>query len=241
MRGRNLGVTIACVAVLLCAGLLGTSQPAYAQSPAMQKWVDPLPVPPVAEQKYKPLISPWADYYEITMSASQHRFFQSLPGDPQAGPATVWTYGQRNTPPVLLGPTILAKSGRPVVVKYINQLPTALDDFPLKASIDDTIAGWDVPTGAATPHLHGGHSAARFDGTPMQWWTADGLKGMDYKTDTFTYVNDQPASLLWYHDHTMGSTRFKPYLGLAAAYLIVDDVDNGSTITTTIMKMPICQ
>ena len=43
-------------------------------------------------------------------------------------------------------------------------------------------------------------------------------------------VNDQPAALSWYHDHTMGATRFKPYLGLAAAYLIFDKVDNGTTI-----------
>ena len=64
----------------------------------------------------------------------------------------------------------------------------------------------------------------------MQWWTADGKKGDDYVTDTFTYLNDQPATLEWYHDHTMGSTRFKPYLGLAAAYLVFDKVDNGTTI-----------
>ena len=58
-----------------------------------------------------------------------------------------------------------------------------------------------------------------------------GTRGPDYVTDTFTYVNDQPASLVWYHDHTMGATRFKPYLGLAAAYLIFDNIDNGETIT----------
>jgi spore coat protein A len=239
MRSRSLGMTIACVAVVLCAGLLGTTGPAYAQgpppSPVMVKWVDPLPVPPVATTTYKPLISPWADYYEINMTASQHTFHRDL------GPATVWTYGQPGKTPVLLGPTIVAKSGRPVVVKYINNLPNTLAEFPLLNSIDPTIAGapgfgfGEVPPGAATPHLHGGHSAARFDGTPMQWWTADGVKGDDYKTDTFTYVNDQPASLLWYHDHTMGATRFKPYLGLAAAYLIYDDVDDivAGTITVT--------
>ena len=44
-------------------------------------------------------------------------------------------------------------------------------------------------------------------------------------------MNDQSATLLWYHDHTMGATRFKPYLGLAAGYLLFDNVDNGSTIT----------
>jgi spore coat protein A len=182
----------------------------------------------VATKTFKPLISWWADYYEINMTASRHQFNSSLPGL-----ATVWTYGQPGKTPVLLGPTIVAQSGRPVVVKYINNLPTNPDDFPLKDAIDPTIAGapgLEVPTGAAIPHLHGGHSAARFDGTPGQWWTADGVKGPDYVTKTFTYLNDQPASLLWYHDHTMGATRFKPYLGLAAAYLIFDKVDNGTTI-----------
>jgi spore coat protein A len=207
---------------------MGISNPAYAQSPDMEKWVDALPVPPVATETFKPFISHWADYYEINMTASKHQFHRDL------GLADVWTYGQPGKTPVLLGPTIVAKTGRPVVIKWINNLPTALADFPLKDSIDPTIAGApgiEVPTGAAIPHLHGGHNAARFDGTPEQWWTADGLTGPDYKTDTFTYVNDQPASLVWYHDHTFGATRFKPYLGLAAAYLIFDNIDDGNTIT----------
>lgn len=214
------------VATALALGLAGVgSEKAQAESPPMAQWVDALPVPPVAAKTFNPKVSSWADYYEIDMRAGQHQFNSGLPGK-----ATVWTYGQPGKDQVLLGPTIVATSGRPVVVRYINNLPTAPDAFPLRDAIDPTIAGWDTPTGAAIPHLHGGHSAARFDGTPMQWWTADGLKGMDYKTDTFTYVNDQPASLLWYHDHTMGYTRFKPYLGLAAAYVLFDKVDNGTTI-----------
>jgi spore coat protein A, manganese oxidase len=238
MKPRHLGLTIT-IAVLLSAGLMGISTPAYAQSPPMAHWVDPLPVPPVATKTFSPYYSLWADYYEINMTASRHQFNSGLPV-----PATdnVWTYGQPGKASVLLGPTIVAQTGRPVVVKYINNLPTALADFPLKDSIDPTIAGapgfnladGEVPPGAAIPHLHGGHTAARFDGTPEQWWTADGVdgvvKGPDYVTDTFTYLNDQPASLLWYHDHTMGATRFKPYLGLAAGYLLFDKVDNGTTI-----------
>jgi spore coat protein A len=232
---RNL--MIICIAVLLGAGLMGVGSMAYAQSPSMEKWVDPLPVPPVATQTFKPLISAVADYYEIDMKASKHQFNAGLPMPEKDN---VWTYGQPGKNPVLLGPTIVAKKGRPVIVKYINKLPTNLEEFPLKDAIDPTIEGTPgnegmnpVPSGAAIPHLHGGHTAARFDGTPMQWWTADGLKGDDYKTDTFTYVNDQPASLLWYHDHTMGATRFKPYLGLAAAYLIFDNVDDGNNITVS--------
>ena len=106
---------------------MGMSTPASAKSPSMAKWVDPLPVPPVATKTYKAGISDWADYYEITMSASQHQFNSGLPG-----PATVWTYGQPGKSPVLLGPTIVAQSGRPVVVRYINQLPTDPAAFPLK-------------------------------------------------------------------------------------------------------------
>ncbi len=87
MNSRNPGVKVACVLVMLVAGLLGTNGRAYAQaSPGMAHWVDPLPVPPVAVQTYKPSISSWADYYEIDMRASQHQFNSAL------GPATVWTY-----------------------------------------------------------------------------------------------------------------------------------------------------
>ena len=228
---------VICIAVLLGAGIIGMGDVAQAASPAMEAWVDALPVPPVATTTFSPF-RPFADYYEINMTASQHKFHRDL------GPATVWTYGQPGKTPVLLGPTIVAKSGTPVVIKWINNLPNTLDDFPLQDAIDPTIEGapgfgvnefgvHQVPPGAAIPHLHGGNTAARFDGTPMQWWTADGVRGEDYKTDTFRYGNDVPATLLWYHDHTMGATRFKPYLGLAAAYVLYDDVDDivNGTIT----------
>jgi spore coat protein A len=223
MKKKGLGLFLL-VTALLVAGVMGGASPARAASPGMPHWVDPLPVPPVAQKTFNPLYSSWADYYVIDMRASRHQFNSGM------GPATVWTYGQPGQSPVLLGPTIVAQTGRPVVVKYINNLPTDPNAFPLKDAIDPTIAGAMVPTGAAIPHLHGGHTAARYDGTPMQWWTADGQKGEDFVTKTFTYMNDQPASLLWYHDHTMGSTRFKPYLGLAAAYVLFDKVDTGTKI-----------
>jgi spore coat protein A, manganese oxidase len=193
-------------------------------SPPMTKWVDPMPIPPAAKPMNTP-VTKGADFYRIAMTAHQHRFHSDL------GPATVWTYGVAGQPGVYLGPTIVAKSGRPVIIRWINQLPTDPDQFPLKGSIDPTIPGGDLPSGRAVPHLHGGHTDASFDGTPMQWWTADGATGEDFVTETFTYANDQPASLYWYHDHAMGVTRLQPYLGLAAAYLMFDDVDNGKTIS----------
>ena len=226
MKKRDLGLVLLVLAALLVAGLMGAATPVQAApSPDMPHWVDPLPVPPVAEKTFKPGISGWADYYEIDMRASEHKFNRDL------GPATVWTYGQPGKDPVLLGPDD-RRAERPADRGQVDQQPSYRPGRLPAQGLDrlETIAGADVPTGAAIPHLHGGHSAARYDGTPMQWWTADGQKGEDYVTDTFTYVNDQPASLSWYHDHTMGSTRFKPYLGLAAGYLIFDKVDNGTTI-----------
>ncbi len=163
---------------------------AYAQSPPITKWVDPLTFPPVAVGTPVPYDGVMADRYEIAMEAGQHQFSSSL------GPATVWTYTQAGMPIGPLGPTIVAKKNRPVIVHWINHLPNDMASFPLADAWDDTINGSDVPVGAAVPHLHGGHNAARFDGTPNQWWTADDEMGMDFVTDTYTFLNDQAPALL---------------------------------------------
>lgn len=166
----------ALAAALLAAGIaaapVATAQaPMPGMSPDLTKWMDPMPVPPAATTTYKPLVSLAADYYEIAMTAHQHQFHSEL------GPATVWTYGMKGQPGVYLGPTIVAHRGRPVVVKWFNQLPNDLASFPLKDSIDPSIMGADLPTGRAIPHLHGGKTASRFDGLPGQWWTSTGDKG----------------------------------------------------------------
>ena len=163
------------------------------------------------------------------MTASQHQFNAAL------GPATVWTYGQPGKTPVLLGPTIVAQTGRPVVVEVDQQpshrpgrLPAEGRDRPddrLGAGVADSAPGRGDPAPPRRAHARRATTARRCSGGRP---TAQ--KGEDYVTDTFTYLNDQPASLSWYHDHTMGATRFKPYLGLAAGYLIFDKVDNGTTI-----------
>lgn len=36
-------------------------------------------------------------------------------------------------------------------------------------------------------------------------------------------MNDQPASTLWYHDHSLGVTRLNVYAGLAGFYLLRDE------------------
>ena len=94
---------------------------------------------------------------------------------------------------------------------------------------DPTIFGAVMP-GEPAPivtHLHGGENHPQFDGTPLQWFTAGGARGPHYITNTFTYYNEQRASMVWYHDHALGNTRTNVYAGLAGAYFIRDDQDTG--------------
>jgi FtsP/CotA-like multicopper oxidase with cupredoxin domain len=94
-------------------------------------------------------------------------------------------------------------------------------------------------------HLHGGHSAEESDGYPEAWYlpdannipagyatvgsfydefklTFDGKVGVtwDPGTAVFQYGNDQRASTLWFHDHTLGMTRLNVYAGPAGFYLL---------------------
>jgi spore coat protein A, manganese oxidase len=95
-------------------------------------------------------------------------------------------------------------------------------------------------------HLHGGHTTEESDGYAEAWYlpTANNIptgfatEGSFYETfkqqfelkhpgvtwepgsATFQYTNDQSASTLWYHDHTLGMTRLNVYAGPAGFYLI---------------------
>ena len=73
-------------------------------------------------------------------------------------------------------------------------------------------------------HLHGGFVAGVDDGNPYRHpdsWRSG-------STQTVSYPNEQPASLLWYHDHYLGDTRMNVVAGLAAGYLIRDAFDTGT-------------
>lgn len=137
------------------------------------------------------------------------------------------------------GATFEAKRGIPVVVKWRNRIKE-----PHFLAVDPTLhwanpnnmpmhpekpwppfppgfkdAQWPVPT---VTHLHGGEVQSDSDGHPEAWFTYNGKYGPAYVTDTYTYPNDQEATTLWYHDHTMGMTRLNVYAGLAGFYLLRD-------------------
>lgn len=93
------------------------------------------------------------------------------------------------------------------------------------------------------PHLHGGHSNEDSDGYPTAWFLPNAgnipetyaragsqreafgnkfLKrtGVTWNEgySVYQYENDQRATTLWYHDHTLGMTRANVYTGLAGFY-----------------------
>ena len=80
-----------------------------------------------------------------------------------------------------------------------------------------------VPRGPDLTHLHGGFVAGDDDGNPFA--QPDAFRSGT--TQSVTYPNEQPATLLWYHDHYLGDTRMNVVAGLAGGYLLRDSFDTG--------------
>jgi FtsP/CotA-like multicopper oxidase with cupredoxin domain len=97
---------------------------------------------------------------------------------------------------------------------------------------------YDGPVPIVT-HLHGAHVDPESDGYPEAWWlpAAKNIPGnfatsgslFDDVTGTnpgnlgyadYSYRQDQPATTLWYHDHSLGMTRLNVYAGPAGFWLI---------------------
>jgi spore coat protein A len=90
-------------------------------------------------------------------------------------------------------------------------------------------------------HVHGAHTWEDSDGYAEAWYLPDAKNipagyattgtfydyfntkyGLNWSPGTavFDYSNDQPATTLWYHDHTLGMTRVNVYAGPAGFWLI---------------------
>jgi spore coat protein A len=193
---------------------------AVGATPRLRRWVEALPLPPVLDGRGG------GKSFEIAARESTTwKFHPDLPA------TRTWGYWSDSPQAGLpyLGPTIEATK-RPndnvetsVTIEWRNELGNAF------LPNDPTIMGAVMP-GQPAPivtHLHGGENHPQFDGTPLQWFTRLGQRGPHYITNTFTYYNEQRASMVWYHDHALGNTRTNVYAGLAGIYFIRDDQDTG--------------
>ncbi len=163
----------------------------------------PLPQPFSRQLTVPPIARPVAgtDTYQLMQRRATVDIIPGLPTE-------IWGFDGR-----FPGPTILARSGRPVTVQVENRLT--------------------VPT---VVHLHGGHTPAESDGYPTDlilptggtggWGSRRAAGNVTPGKRDYRYPLQQRASTLWYHDHTMDFTGPNVYRGLAGFFIIGDDSDD---------------
>jgi spore coat protein A len=238
---------------------------------AVDKFVTPLLIPPAMPRTATIMLKNGkpADYYEISMRQLTQQILPA--GMPKT---TVWGYGPvgldgrplslHNAPSL----TIEAQAGRPVRVKWINQLVDAKGNYLPHLLLVDPTLHWANPPGGTTgrdtrpvfkktpsrytgpvpmvTHVHGavgvgdesdGYAEAWFlpaarnisagyatGGTWYEFFAGKANQGYGATWGpgfaTFQYPNDNRASTIWYHDHTLGMTRLNVYAGPAGFYLI---------------------
>jgi FtsP/CotA-like multicopper oxidase with cupredoxin domain len=157
--------------------------------------------------------------------------------------------------PHYMGPIIVARKGVPVRLKFVNMLPTGSGGdlfLPVDTTImgsgmyhaEDAFGNMimgEFTQNRSTVHLHGGLSPWISDGTPHQWITPAGEitdypRGVGVQNvpdmpdpgpgaQTYYWTNEQSARLMFYHDHAWGITRLNVYTGVAAGYLLYDQVE----------------
>lgn len=204
------GMTAAGLAIAGWPGALRPAQPGgqllQSKLPLPRPYQQPFVVPPVA----KPVRSEGnTDHYEVTQHATTHEI---IPGYR----TQLWTYDGS-----FPGPTFQTRSGRRIVVRHRNELPSPV-----------------------VVHLHGGHTPHDSDGyptdlllpvgtrNPRKWMGIPGMPGdPDAAIRTgereYDYPLDQRAMTLWYHDHRMGFTGPAVWRGLAGFLLVGDDHEDG--------------
>jgi FtsP/CotA-like multicopper oxidase with cupredoxin domain len=109
-------------------------------------------------------------------------------------------------------------------------------------------------------HVHGAHVDPHSDGYPEAWWLpvcnqtgglgtsgslfddATGANPGNLGYADYLYRQDQPATTLWYHDHSLGMTRSNVYAGPAGFWLIRggkwDKVKDTSTNLVAVLPAP---
>ena len=118
--------------------------------------------------------------------------------------------------------------------------PGGLTGRDMRPTFTSTPGPYTGPVPIVT-HVHGAHTREDSDGYAEAWylpaaknipagfartgtfWDYFNAKydhGWEYGDAAFKYPNDQRATTLWYHDHTLGMTRLNVYAGPAGFYLI---------------------
>jgi FtsP/CotA-like multicopper oxidase with cupredoxin domain len=151
--------------------------------------------------------------------------------NPAYPPQPIWGFAtHKDDLATTRGPTIMARYGQPVVVRFFNRLP------------QDHV-GFGSPE--ISMHLHNAHIGSDSDGFPGNYFSSlkagptlaepGRWKDHFYPNIYAGYdemqngIGDERNALgtLWYHDHTFDFTAPNLYRGMAGFYLLYDHVDSG--------------
>jgi spore coat protein A len=188
----------------------------------LARFVDPLPIPqplPSAETRPHPHQSGvQVPYHRIAMRQVDVKVHRDVPA------TSVWSYGD-STP----SPTIEARKGQPMLIEWVNNLPT--QHF---LPIDHTLcgAGKDLPDVRTAVHVHGACVPPESDGYPEDWQKPG-------ESRTALYPMNQDAATLWYHDHAMGIERLNQYAGLFGFFLIRDEAEDALNLPKGKYEIPL--
>jgi spore coat protein A, manganese oxidase len=227
-RSSLLATTLAAgKGALLDAVAQGAMQAVPTMAPALDvsalaHFVDPLPIPAIAQRqgsrpspKDAKLSVP---FYRVQAQAITNKVHRHLPA------TKFWTFGS-STP----GPTFETRSGDPLLVEWVNALPS--QHF---MPVDHTIHGaeGDKPAVRTVVHLHGAKTGPESDGYPDDWIVPG-------KSSIYYYPNQQDAAMLWYHDHAIGINRLNVYAGLFGTFLIRDAAEDALNLPKGKYEVPL--
>ena len=215
-RRRFLGYTAGLGGALSLPWTVTMPEAQAAQGGKLAKYVEPLPLPGAGIVVATPS---GMNEYSFTQREITRQLHPDLP------PTPLWAYddgsglaGQAGS----FGMAVVAHSGTPLTVNFTNGLP---ETYPNWLPVDTRLTPLGNQVRLMT-HLHGGFVAAGSDGNPAV--TPNGFGPGETQSVFYTNQKPQmPASLLWFHDHGLGTTRLNVFAGLAAAYILRDEFDTG--------------
>ncbi len=206
------------------------------QSPPTTPFVEPLPIPPIAQPVSSlnpvPMVNPntaagegrTRPHQALNLFppqklylVTQQEVLKSV--HPELPLQRLWSFNGQ-----VPGPTYHARYGEPVLVRNVNGLP--LDN-----------GGFGLPS--VSTHLHNGHTPSESDGFPCDFFERGQFYDQHYPNVLAGFASTHPPngdiresmSTLWYHDHRVDHTAENVYKGLAGFYLLFNDFDTGDETT----------
>lgn len=158
------------------------------------------------------------EFYEVRVREADHSFHPELPTQ------KIWGYDG-----LFPGPTFQVRHGRPMLVRFHNDLPL-------------NHVGFGTPE--ISTHVHNAHAPSESDGFPGDYYSRQKkgptlsrpgrYKDQHYpnfcagQNDIFFPQGDSAEALgtMWYHDHREDFTAANVYKGLAGFFIYTDELDS---------------